>query len=488
MMDQIRYIAPEISLLCFALVLVLVDLFVNQKKVLPVVAVIGAVVAAAFTLMLWSTFPVLAFEKTVSIDQFGLFFKLLILAATVLVVMASHNYVAKFAKFQGEYYALLMLSSIGLMMLVSAVNFILIYVALELSSISMYALVSFLKDKKSSEAGLKYLILGAVASAVLLYGMSFVFGFTGTTCLPCIADWVQHMPYKGLLETPALLLGLVMIICGFGFKIASVPFQMWVPDVYEGAPTPVTAYLSVASKAAGFAVIARILMMAFGLPIWLHNDWTMIIAVLAVLTMTVGNLAALLQTNIKRLFGYSSIAQAGYLMVGLAAMGLSVGTQNPATPGLVFFFLSYTLTNLGAFIAIIAISNKINSDEISDYNGMMKRSPLLALGLTICLLSLTGLPPTAGLIAKIYIFGGAVNHGLVWLVVIAVINSVISAFYYFKVVKAMWMAEPATEEKVSASWPEWLALAICCVVVVVMGIVPGAFINFAVEAMRLFGV
>jgi len=488
MMDQIRYIAPEISLLCTALLIVLVDLFVNQKRVLPVLAVIGAFIAAVFGVMLWSAPAAAAFDKMIAVDQFGLFFKMLILASTVLVVLASHNYVLKFAKFQGEYYALLLLSAIGLMLLVSATNLITIYVALELSSISLYALVSFLKDKKSSEAGLKYLILGAVASAILLYGMAFVFGLTGNTCLACIAEYMKGMPFQSLVEAPALLLGIVLIICGFGFKIASVPFQAWVPDVYEGAPTPITAYLSVASKAAGFAVIARILMTAFGMPEWLHNDWSMIIAVLAVLTMTVGNLVAIVQTNIKRLFGYSSIAQAGYLMVGLAAMGLASGTASNVTGGLVFFLLSYTLTNLGAFIAIIAISNKINSDEINDYNGMVKRSPWLAVGLTICLVSLTGLPPTAGLIAKIYIFSGAVDQGLAWLVVIAVINSVISAFYYFKVVKAMWLGEPASEEKVGASWPEWLALAACCVIVVIMGVVPAVFMNITQAAVKIFGI
>lgn len=487
-MDQIKFIAPEISLLCFALLVVLVDLFVKQKRVLPVLSVIGALVAAAFVLMIWSTPPFGIFDKMLAVDQFGLFFKLLILAAVVLVVLASHNYVLKFEKFQGEYYALLMLSAIGLMLLVSAINLITIYVALELSSISLYVLVSFLKDRKSSEAGLKYLILGAVASAILLYGMAFVFGLTGNTCITCISDYIKFMPYQSLLETPALLVGIVLLVSGFGFKIASVPFQMWVPDVYEGAPTPITAYLSVASKAAGFAVLARILMTLFGLPAWLHNDWTMIIAVLAVLTMTVGNLVALLQTNIKRLFGYSSIAQAGYLMVGLAAMGLTAGTTGNVTGGLLFFLLSYTLTNLGAFIAIIAISNKINSDEIEDYDGMIKRSPWLALGLTICLVSLTGLPPTAGLIAKIYIFSGAVDQGLVWLVVIAVINTIISAFYYFKVVKAMWLGKPATEEKIGASWTEWLALGICCVAVIAMGIVPGIFMHLTTAAVRIFGI
>ena len=487
-MDQIRFIAPEISLLCFALFIILLDLFIEQKKVLPVIAVIGALVSLVFVVMLWGGHSTDAFSRMIAIDQFGLFFKLLILTSVILVIMASHRYVIKFEKFQGEYYALLMLSSIGLMLLVSSINLISIFVSLELSSISLYVLVSFLKDKQSSEAGLKYLILGAVASAILLYGMALVFGMTGNTCLTCIADYIKGMPADNLAGTPALLVGLVLLLTGFGFKIASVPFQMWVPDVYEGAPTPITAYLSVASKAAGFAVIARVFMTAFGMPVWLHNDWAMIIAVLAAVTMTAGNLVAIVQTNIKRLFGYSSIAQAGYLMVGLAAMGVASQPDSVVRSGLMFFLLSYTLTNLGAFIAIIAISNSINSDKIDDYSGMAKRSPLLAIALTICLVSLTGLPPTAGLIAKIYIFSGAVDQGLLWLVIIAVINSCISAYYYFKVVKVMWMGEPIMQEKVTSSWPEWVALSLCCVAVVVMGIIPGAFISMTQAAAKIFGI
>jgi len=486
-MDQIKYIAPEISLLCFALLIIMLDLFIANKRVLPFIAVAGALLSAFFVLMLWGGQATEAFYRTIAVDQFGLFFKLLILASTVLVIMASNKYVAKFERFQGEFYALLMLSAIGLMLLVSAINLITIYVALELSGISLYILVSFLKDKKSSEAGLKYLILGSVASAILLYGMALVFGMTGNTCLTCIADYIKGMPDLSLVSVPALLVGLVLLITGFGFKIASVPFQMWVPDVYEGAPTPITAYLSVASKAAGFAVIARVLMTAFGMPAWLHNEWAVIIAVLAAVTMTAGNVMALAQTNIKRLLGYSSIAQAGYLMVGLAAIGMGSQADSTLRSGLLFFLLSYTLTNLGAFIAIIAISNKINSDQIEDYTGMGKRAPMLAVALTLCMVSLTGLPPTAGLIAKIYIFSGAVDQGLLWLVIVAVINSCISAYYYFKVVKFMWMGEPASPDKVTSSWPEWLALALCCIPVVIIGVLPGAFIALAQNASALFG-
>ncbi|GAH15805.1 unnamed protein product, partial [marine sediment metagenome] len=249
----------------------------------------------------------------------------------------------------------------------------------------------------------------------------------GKTQLEEIAQAIQVLSLTGVLASPGLILGVVLMIAGFGFKIAAIPFHMWVPDVYEGAPTPITAYLSVASKAAGFAIILRVFYSAFGLPQWLSLDWGMLFAVLAAIGMTLGNVIAIPQTNIKRMLGYSSIAQAGYLMVGLATVGFSPAADIVGRSSLLFFLASYALTNLGAFIAIIAISNKLNSDQISDYSGMGRRAPLLALALTLCLISLIGMPPAAGFMAKFYIFSGAVQHGLLWLVVIAVINSVISA-------------------------------------------------------------
>jgi len=485
--DEIRFIAPELSLLVFALILILLDLFIKQKKVLAGVAIIGVVVSAGFAISMWGTPTVDIFYGMLAVDRFAIFFKLLLSAAVILVILASQDYVSKFNNFQGEYYALLLISAVGMMLLTAATDFISIFISLELSGISLYILTSLLKDKKSTEAGLKYLLLGSIASAFLLYGMALVFGLTGKTCLVCIVDVIEAMPISSLLDSPALLMGIVLIIGGFGFKIACFPFQMWVPDVYEGAPTPVTAYLSVASKAAGFAVISRVLIGAFGSPEWLSLNWGMIIAILSAITMTVGNIMALFQTNIKRLFGYSSIAQAGYLMVGLATIGMAANSGALGTSGLLFFLISYAVTNLGAFIVIIAISNKTNSDMIVDYAGMIKRAPLLALALTLCLLSLIGLPPTGGLIAKIYIFTGAVQGGLLWLVIVAVINTIISAFYYLRVIKSMCMTEPTSNEKVPSSWALRIALSFCCLFVLILGIIPGSFIGFAEAAVRIFG-
>jgi len=477
---------PELSLAAFAIVVILLDLFTQRKGLLVAVSLVGLVVAAGFTIAMWGGGSQAIFNNMLAVDNFALFFKLLFLAIAALVVLASVDYVSNFARFQGEYYALVLLSALGMMLMAATTELITIYVALELTSISLYILVGFLKDPKSTEASLKYLLLGAVASAVLLYGMALVFGFTGETQLGEIARTIQAMPPQALLASPALILGIVLLVAGFGFKITAVPFHMWVPDVYEGAPTPITAYLSVGSKAAGFAIILRVFYSAFGLPEWLSLDWGLIFAVLSAIGMTLGNVVAISQTNIKRMLGYSSIAQAGYLMVGLATVGLSPAADILGRSGLLFFLASYALTNLGAFIAIIAISGKLNSDLIDHYSGMGKRAPLLALALTLCLISLIGLPPAAGFMAKFYIFSGAVHHGLLWLVIIAVINSVISAYYYLRVVKVMWLGQPASAEKVPSSPALRVALSISCLGVLLLGVIPGYIMKLAEVAARMF--
>ena len=477
---------PELSLAAFALAVVLLDLVIQRKGWLVVVSMAGIVMSAGFTLAMWGGSSQAIFSNMLAVDNFAMFFKLLFLGIAALVILSSVDYVSKFARFQGEYYALVLLSTLGMMLMAATTELISIYIALELTSISLYILVGFLKDPKSIEASLKYLLLGAIASAVLLYGMALIFGFTGKTQLGEIAQVIQSMSSQTLLASPALILGIVLLIAGFGFKIAAIPFHMWVPDVYEGAPTPITAYLSVASKAAGFAIILRVFYSAFGLPQWLSLDWGLIFAVLAAIGMTLGNVVAIPQNNIKRMLGYSSIAQAGYLMVGLATVGFSPAADIMGRSGLLFFLASYALTNLGAFIAIIAISNKLDSDLIQDYSGMGKRAPLLALALTLCLISLIGMPPAAGFMAKFYIFSAAVQHSLLWLVVIAVINSVISAYYYLRVVKVMWLGKPAYDEKVPSSGALRVALSLSCLGVLILGIIPGFVMRLAEMAASMF--
>ncbi len=474
---------PELTLAAVAVAVILLDLFVRDKRWLAWLSLAGLVTAGGVAIGMWHGDYGTLFNNMLAVDGFAIFFKVLFAGIAILVVLASTDYVSKFERFQGEYYALILTATLGMMLMAATADLISLYIALELTSISLYVLVGFLKDRKSTEASLKYLLLGAIASAVLLYGMALVFGFTGQTQLGAIAQSLQGV---SLADSPGLLMGIVLMIAGFGFKIAAVPFQMWVPDVYEGAPTPVTAFLSVGSKAAGFAIILRIFHSAFGLPDWLAANWGMIFAVVAVISMIIGNVTAIPQTNIKRMLGYSSIAQAGYLMVGLAALGFASSTSVIGQSAILFFLVSYALTNLGAFIAVIAISNKINSDKIADYAGMGRRAPLMALALTLCLISLIGMPPAAGFMAKFYVFRAAVLNDLLWLVIIAVINSVISAYYYLRVVKVMWLGRAASAEKLSSSGAPRFALLVCCLGVLFIGIVPGLFLRLAELAGRLF--
>ena len=477
---------PEISLGVFAIAIIVLDLFVRRKGVLAGVGVAGLLVSAVFTIAMWAA-PGnggLILNNMLAVDSFAFFFKLLFALIAILVILASVDYADKLVNSEGEYYALVLLSALGMMLMAATTELISIYISLELTSLSLCALVCFLKDRKSSEAALKYILLSAVISAVLLFGMALIFGVTGKTQLGEIARAIQAMSPSTIAANPALILGMVLLIAGFGFKIAAFPFHMWVPDVYEGAPTPVTAYLSVGSKAAGFAVILRVFSSAFGLD-WLSSNWGMIFAVLAAISMTLGNVVALPQTNIKRMLGYSSIAQAGYLMVGLAAAGISPKTGAMAESGILFFLASYAVANLGAFIAIIAITNKLNSDLIQDFSGMVKRAPALALALTLCLISLIGMPPAAGFIAKFYVFSAGVRSGLLWLVIIAVLNSVISAYYYLRVVKVMWFGEPASAEKVPSSGALRLALFVASMAVLLFGILPGIITGMAEAAAKM---
>ncbi|MBI4187412.1 MAG: NADH-quinone oxidoreductase subunit N [Chloroflexi bacterium] len=493
---QLELLAPELTLAGTAIAVILVDLFVARKWLLEGVSIAGLLIAADFTIAMWGGSYAPLFNNMLAVDSFALGFKLLFLGIAILVILASIDYAARFSPFRGEYYALVLLSTMGMMLLAGTAELVSIYIALEMTSLSMCALVCFLKDARSGEAALKYVLLSAIASAVLLFGMALVFGFTGETRLGGIALVIQSMSTQTLLASPALTLGMALLIAGFGFKIAAVPFHMWTPDVYEGAPTPVTAFLSVGSKAAGFAIILRVFHSAFGLPNWLSLEWGLVFAVLAAIGMTLGNVAAIPQANIKRMLGYSSIAQAGYLMVGLATTGLSPASDVLGRSGLIFFLASYALTNLGAFTAVIAISNRIDSDLIDDYSGMGKRAPLLSLGLTLCLVSLIGIPPAAGFMAKFYIFSGAVQNGLLWLVVIAVINSVISAYYYLRVVKMMWLGKPAvaeakagkpaSEARVTTPATLRVALAVSCAGVLVLGIAPGYVLRLAEMAASMF--
>jgi len=469
---NIELIAPELSLTATAIAVILLDLFIQKKVWLTVVSMAGISIATVFAITIWGGDPQTIFNNLLAVDNFAVFFKILLLAIVAMVLLASTDYVSKLRRFQGEYHALVLLTTIGMMLMAASTDLISIFVSLELSSISFYALVGFLKDDRSTEASLKYILLGGIASAVLLYGMALTFGFTGKTQLAEIAQVTQGISPENLLASPGLILGLVLMIAGFGFKIAAVPFQMWVPDVYEGAPTPITLYLSVGSKIAGFALILRVFFSAFGHPESLSQDWGTIFAILSAIGMTLGNIIAIQQVNIKRMLAYSSIAHSGYIMIGLAAVGLSAAADFTGQSFILFYIIAFALADLAAFISVIAISNKLNSDLIKDYAGTGKQSPVLSLALTLSLISLIGLPPTAGFLAKFYIFTGAAGSGLLWLVIVAVINSVVSAYYYLRVAKVMWLGEPSYEGKIQSSTALKIALAICCLGILLLGIIP----------------
>ncbi len=491
-LHDIYLLSPEISMAGLAAALVLIDLVMSRKGALTAIAFVGLTIPLALSIYLWidlndqASIQMNADFGTDTaafvVDKFSLFFKFLIVAIVALVVLASSEYANKFQRFRAEFFSLILFSATGMMLLASTVELISIYVSLELTSLPLAALAAFLRDDKSSESGLKFLILSAVSSAVLLYGMVIIYGFTGTTVLADIATQLGDIELSAdeAFGANALLFGVVLVIAGFGFKIASVPFQMWAPDVYEGAPTPVTAFLSVASKAAGFAVILRVFYVAFDTEL-MSPDWGAVFAVLAILSMSLGNLVAILQTNIKRMLAYSTIAHAGYLMVGLAAVAARPPEAEAiAGPSGVLFYLSgYAATNLAAFAAIIAISNRVGSDRIDAFAGMSRRAPYLAGVLAFALVSLIGVPPTVGFMAKMYIFGAAVNANLEWLALAGVINSVISAYYYLRVVKVMYLQEPKDESRVRSGFPMKVAIFVAMAGTGFFGVYPTPLIELA---------
>lgn len=483
-MNSIDFAGPQFAVLAGAALILLIDTLVpQQRRLLPFVALLALAGSA-----LWTTSWVArddyqtAFSGSLALDKYSVFFYYLFAGITATVVLASIDWVNREGRGQGEYYALILTTCSGLMFLAAGRDLITIFVALELSSIPQYILAGWGKDERSSEAGLKYLLLGAIASSLLLYGMALLYGVTGSTLLVDIAGAIAQ---GGEANRSALVLAMALLIAGFGFKMAVVPFQMWVPDVYQGAPTPVAAFLSVGSKAAAFAVITRIFFEALGAK-FLSDDWSMIFAVLAAVTMTLGNLMAVVQTDIKRLLGYSSIAQAGTFLIGLAAISAKGGEFTLGGSGVLFFLAAYAFTNLGAFIAIIAISQKIGSDQIKDYAAMWKRSPFLTVALAFCLVSLTGIPPTVGFWSKLYIFNAGIRADLAWLVIIGVLNSILSGYYYLSVARQMFLGDAEGAEPVKTSPSIGLSLGVATLGVFIFGIVPMPLISAAKDAAEIF--
>lgn len=435
---NILSILPILTLAGFGMIVLIVDILssrkLGEKNLLAYLSLMGIIVAAILARNSAGT-TLFSFNESFAIDNYSLFFNFIFLLSTGLVILISHSYIKREEINHGEYYALILFSTIGMMLMASGADLLNIYIGLEVMSISIYILTGFKRSKLiSNEASLKYFLLGAFATGFLLYGISLVYGSTGAINLKQIAGFIAD---KGSISNPLLLMGMALIIIGLGFKVASVPFHAWVPDVYEGAPTTITAFMSVGPKAAAFAAFLRILMTAFGST---HYEWQKIIYVLALLTMTVGNVVAIAQTNLKRMLAYSSIAHAGYLLIALVAandMGVS---------SVLFYILAYTFMNIGALAVVIIVSQK--GDEflqIHDFAGLGFKHPGLAVAMSLFMLSMAGIPPTAGFVGKFYIFSAAIKSGYIGLAVIGVINSVISVFYYLRIMVIMYMKEPTRD-------------------------------------------
>ncbi len=434
---------------------------------------------AQFGLAAWgNTIP--GFGSTLVVDPFFVFFGFLFLGSTVLVILLSARYLEIESEHHGEYYALMLFATVGMMFMASAVELVTLFLGLETMAISFYVLCGFLRrDRRSNEGALKYLLLGAFSSGLLAYGFSLLYGLTGSTRLDIIQSEFLGLEAQGLLGNPLLLFAMITVAAGLFFKVAAVPFHQWAPDVYEGAPTPITAYVSVASKAASFAMLLRIFGSVFD-PLRAH--WELLFTVVAVVTMTVGNFAALTQSNVKRLLAYSSIAHVGYILLGLVP-GNATGMK-----GISFYLLAYLFMNTGAFAVVIILRRKgLIGDELEDMNGLYQRSPAAAVLLLIFMLSLAGIPPTAGFLGKYFIFLALIEAKRYVLAAVAVLYIVPAVYYYFRIVRHAWMTDATDPVRPAVSPAQALALAATGIFTLYMGIFPQWFIEQASASIFFLG-
>ncbi len=471
-------ILPEALLLGLAILVLLVDVIwrPRQRYYLGWLTAAGllAILVATVSFARPQTAETLAFGGMVRFDEISFTFKLLFLFGALVTALLSTG--LKGLGMRGEYFALMLVATIGMSFMAAAADLVMLYLAIETASISLYVLAGFLKqDQKSTESGFKYFLFGALASTVMLYGFSLLYGFSGATNLYLLAPNL-------ILRTgsPWLIGGIiVLVLVGFSFKIAAVPFHFWTPDVYEGAPTPITAFISTASKAAGFAVLLRVMLVVFPME---AAAWASVLAAVAVATMTLGNLLALAQKNIKRLLAYSSIAHAGYALIGLVALS-QFGSAST-----LFYLGAYVVTNLAAFAVVIIFARTAGSDEIVDYAGLSRRAPGLALALMVALLSLAGMPPLAGFIGKFYVFASAVNSGLVWLAIVGVLNSIIGLYYYLTILKVVYLHRSERDAvPVPVSRPAALVLVTCIGAILLLGVFSAPWLDWALRAAGSLG-
>lgn len=465
-------LVPEMALTVWLCVVLIVDFAMPRlpKEHLAYLSVggLGGVLAC----LLWFDLAGISgtlFAHMFVVDGLALFFKIFVVGATILVILASVDYVRRFRFFKGEYYFLVLMSALGMMFMASANDLLSVFITLEFSTFGFYVLVAYLRDDTASnEAGLKFFILGVFAAAILVYGISLVYGETGKLVFQDIA---------AASYTPGLVIGFLLIFAALGFKIGAVPFHSWIPDTYHGAPTPVTAFLSIAPKGAAFAILIRMFFVSL---VAFKPAWVLLLVGASILSMTYGNIVAIAQRNMKRLLAYSGIAQIGNILIGLAA-GTKMGSD-----AILFYLLTYLFANLGAFAIVIAIGNLIRSDEIEDYSGLNRRSPFLAFAMLVFLLSLAGVPPLAGFIGKLYIFVAAIKEGLYTLIIVGLINIVISMYYYLVIVKKMYINEPTDPSPLSISGPMKAVVYVGLAGTLILGIYPQPFIDWVVAATLMF--
>ena len=478
-------ISPELVLSIFGILILLIDVIWRDKAqaILPWITILGFALALAATLYIWGS-DVTRFAGMYYIDTFSLFFKVIATLTGIILTLVSIDYLKKRTPYKGEFLSIFTFAVLAMTMTASAGSLLMIYLSIEFLSYTSYLLTGFLRDdKKSNESAIKYFLYGAITSATMLYGLSLLYGISGSLNLSDIAA-----TFTATVDPSVRLVGLIstaLVLTGVGFKISLVPFHQWAPDAYEGAPTPVTAFLSVGPKAVGFAVLLRLAIIA--LPAY-KDGWIPLLVVISILTMTLGNLTALRQTNVKRMLAYSSIAQAGYMLIGVVAVNLTAAPTFSGLNGILIYLFAYLFTNLGAFICVIAIENSTGIVEIADYAGLIRRAPLVAALFVIFFLSLAGIPPTAGFIGKFFVFGAALREGYILLAAIGVINSVISVFYYFSVVRQAFFEAPKDPTPIRIAPLVTFALAITGVLVLAFAIYPDPVVNIASWSMAMFGV
>lgn len=466
-------IFPEICLTILAAIVLFYDLFTNdeQKVGMGWIVTIGLLVTIILSILFARPGhePQLLWGGMLRFDSAGLIFNIVFMVgAAITALFAMDN--EELGQY-GEFYILLLVSTVGMCLMSISADLIMLYLAIETTSIPLYVLAGFLsKNQKSAEAGIKYLLFGALTSAIMLYGFSILYGFSGTTQLYQIAALLQ----TGELTGYSMVGALVLVLVGFGFKISMVPFHFWAPDVYEGAPTPVAGFLSTASKAAGFIVLIRFLFVVYP---DMMSTWMLLIAALSTISMFLGNLLALAQKNIKRLLAYSSIAHAGYILIGVAS-GSGLGISATA-----YYLMAYLLTNLAAFGVVAVVGRAIGSNDLSAYAGLSRRSPGLALIFLVAILSLAGIPPFAGFTGKLLLLSAAMESGMVWLVIIAIVNSVIALFYYLTILKVVYLYRSEEEEKTLAIGKPWLVgLTICVIGVIIIGTIIAPWFEWSSQA------